>query len=118
MGANTSAGTTISIGTTITDPTVDTYVAIAEITTIPEFGRVYKEITYNPIATLATQKFKGSYDDGSIALEGAKSSSDAGQQAVLAALATDFDYNFKIVANDAVPAAAVTGIAISVATPG
>jgi hypothetical protein len=117
MGANTSAGTTILIGTTQSDPTTDTYVEIAEITTIPEFGRVYKEITFNPLKTRGTEKFKGSYDDGSTTIEGAKSSGDAGQQAVLAALNTDFDYNFKIIANDAVPAA-VSTVGISIATPG
>lgn len=117
MTANTAAGTTISIGTTATDPTTDTYLAVGEVTTIPEFGRVYKSITYNPIATRGTKKFKGSYDDGSVAIAMAKSSGDAGQQAVLAARDVDADYNFKIVANDAVPAA-VSTVGISVATPG
>lgn len=116
-GATTAAGTQLYIGTTASNAQTDTYTAVAEVTNIPEFGRVYNTIKYNPLATRGTKKFKGSYDDGSLAVDLGKDLSDPGQAACLAARDTDFDYNFKIVANDAIaPQSAV--VTITDATPG
>lgn len=100
MGANISAGTGIAIGTTAADPTSDTFVEIGEVLSIPEFGRTYQVTKYNPLKSRGTQKFKGSYDDGTISIKMGKDATDLGQIAVLAALASDLDYNFKITAND------------------
>ena len=118
MGVSTAAGATLSIGTTAAVGSTDTFVAVGEVVGIPEFGRVYNVIKYTPLATRNVQKFKGSYDDGDIAVPLGKNLGDVGQAAMLVARDVDLDYNFQIVANDAVAAAAVTGVAISVATPG
>lgn len=119
MTASTAAGTIMSIGSNnVLDPTIDTYIAVGEVVTLPEFGRQYNEISYKPLATRGVQKFKGSFDDGSLAISVAKDLGNAGQAAVLVARDVDLDYNFKVVANDAVAPNIVTGIAISVATPG
>jgi hypothetical protein len=117
MGVSTAAGTALSIGTTALVGSTDTYNALGQITTIPEFGRVYTEIKFSPLSTRGVLKFKGSFDDGSIAVVMGKDSTDAGQQAALVARDVDADYNFKIVANDAVPAVTST-VGISVAAPG
>lgn len=118
MGASTAAGAKILIGTTASVAATDTFVEIGEVVTIPEFGRSYNEIKHNPLSSRGTQKFKGSYDDGSITISLGKDASDAGQAAVIAALDIDSDYNFKVVANDGVAALSILGVSISAATPG
>lgn len=117
MGASTTAGAKIYIGTTASDPLTDTYVEIGEATSIGAFGRTYNEITHNPLATRGTQKFKGTFNDGNLELQMAEDSGDAGQIALEAALDSDFDHNFKIVANDDVAPTSAT-VTITVATPG
>jgi hypothetical protein len=118
MGVSTSAGTTIFIGTTASNGLTDSYIEIGQITSIPEFGRVYAEVKFNPLKTRGTLKFKGSYDDGNIAVLLGKDVGDAGQAAALIARDVDADYNFKIVANDAVPVVSVGGVSVSAASPG
>jgi len=118
MVAHTSAGTILYIGTTQDDMLTDNYVPVGEIITIPEFGRQYTTVKYNPIATRGTQKFKGSFDDGTLAVKMAKVSSDAGQQVVLKAVDKDFFYNIKILANDKSPPVELDTVAITAATPG
>lgn len=119
MTVHTSAGSRILIGTTASNPLTDTYVEIAEVTNIPEFGATYSTITHSSLGNRNVLKFKGQRDDGTLALDLALSSADAGQQAAQAALKSDFDYNFRITANDPVTGgAAPQTVTISVATPG
>lgn len=115
-GVSTVAGAKLYIGTTATDGTEDTFTEVAEITNIPAFGRTYNVVKYNPLSTRGTQKFKGSYDDGTVAIQLGKDLTDEGQQAVVAALDIDADYNFKVVDNDSVPAETAT-VTITTATP-
>lgn len=115
---NTAAGTSFLIGTTLLDPTVDTYTAVGNVSNIPEFGRAYNEVKFSPLGTRGVLKIKGSFDDGSITVECAKDPSDAGQAAVLIARDQDFDFNFKIVANDAVPVVTSPTLTMTVAVPG
>jgi len=117
MGISTSAGTKISIGTTAVDPTTDTFIELGSVTDIGEFGRVYSETTFTSLGDRNVQKFKGSRNDGNIQLQLGKDTSDLGQQAALAALDVDADYNFKIVPNDAA-APQSAGVTISIAAPG
>lgn len=117
MGANTNAGATVWVGTTAANGLTDTYTQIGEVTKISSYGRTYNEIKHNPLASRGTQKFRGSFEDGSLTLDMADDSGDAGQLLLQTYLDTDFDYNFKIVANDAVAPASATAT-ISVASPG
>src|ERR1043166_3835789 len=117
MGFNTAAGATLAIGSTISDPTLDTYVAIGNVTNIPEWGRKYKEVPFSPLSTRAVQKVKGSYDEGSVEVDIARDTSDAGQTAALVARDVDANYNFKLTFNDAVAATSAT-VTISIASPG
>lgn len=117
MTVSTAAGATLSVGTTAAVGSTDSFTAVGEVVTLPEFGRVYNIIKYLPLSSRGVQKFKGSYDDGDLAVSLGKSLGDAGQAAMLVARDVDADYNFKIVANDAVPVVTAT-VGISVAAPG
>jgi hypothetical protein len=117
MGVATAAGSTLSIGTTATVAATDTYAAIGNITGLPEYGRVYSEIKFSPLSSRAVQKFKGSYDDGSVSVPMGKDLSDAGQAALQTALDSDDDYNFKVVDNDDVVATSAT-VTMATGTPG
>ncbi|WP_342640936.1 hypothetical protein [Rhodoligotrophos ferricapiens] len=100
MPESTSAGTKISIGTTAVAHATDTYTEIGEVTNLGEFGRTYQEITHEPLASRDVRKHKGTRNDGSLVIQLARDINDAGQEAVEAALDSDFDYNFKIELND------------------
>lgn len=69
---------------------------VGEITNLGEFGREYAEVTHNPIGTRSTQKFKGSYQEGSLNLELGLDTDDAGQIMMKAALMSDLDYYFEV----------------------
>lgn len=107
MTAQTSAGTTLSISAG-SPATFDetgfealSFTVIGEITNIDgEIGRVYNLVTHNPLATRATQKFKGSYNSGSVTLQMALDEDDAGQILLEAALTSDANYSFKLVHQD------------------
>jgi hypothetical protein len=96
----TAAGSKIFIGTTASNPVGDTYTEIAYVTNIGEFGRMYEEIKFVSLGNRDTLKFKGPRDDGNITLDLGRSVSDAGQAAMILALDSDQDYNFKITLND------------------
>lgn len=102
MTAQTSAGYVLSIGTTASDPTTDTYTAIGEITNVPAFGKSYQEITHNPVSNRETQKFKGAYDSGSVTIDLAMDVNDSGQSDVIDALDSDSLFNFRLEYNDKV----------------
>lgn len=104
MSAHTSAGTIIYIS----DDTPATFnvagytatgvvfTAIGEITNAGEFGRVYQAIKHNPLATRGTRKYKGSFDEGTMNLQLALDTDDAGQIIAKVALDSDNDYSFKV----------------------
>jgi len=101
----TVAGTQIYISAT-TPATFDgagyegsgmNWAAIGEITDGGEHGREYVPVTHMPIASRGRQIFKGSFSEGSKAIQLAVDNDDAGQVIALAALASDNDYSFKVV---------------------
>ncbi len=116
-GVSTAAGATLAIGTTAANGATDTFITVGEVTQIPEFGRVYNTVKYSPLSSRGVKKFKGSFDDGSVAVEMGKDLTDAGQAARLLARDTDFDYNFKVVDNDDIAPLTAT-VGISIAAPG
>lgn len=117
MGVATAAGARLYIGTTADDPLTDTYTEVGEVASLGEFGRTYAEVTWSPINSRGVQKFKGSFNDGSLAVGLGRDINDAGQAAMKAALDVDADYNVKVVANDDLPVATKT-VTITVAAPG
>jgi hypothetical protein len=118
MAVHTSAGSKIYIGTTATALLTDTFTEIGEVVNIGDFGRVYSEIKFDTLGVRGTRKFKGTYDDGNLAMQLGRDPSDAGQAMVIAARDADFDYNFKIVDNDVVASRVFAGSTITIAAPG
>ncbi len=63
--------------------------AIGEITNIGEFGKEFALVTHNPLASRATKKGKGSYNNGTLNPTLALDASDAGQTDMKTALDSD-----------------------------
>lgn len=97
---NAGLGCTISIGTTATNQTSDSYTPIAEVVTIPAIGLAYTSITFAALADGFERFFKAIGQGGSPQLGLGRKSSDAGQAACVAALASHLDFNFKVTLND------------------
>lgn len=102
MAVRTSATTTLRISAGV-PATFDsagyaalTYTSVGEITNFGEFGREFTLATHNPVSTRGTQKLKGSFNEGSIALQLGLDTDDAGQILMKAAALSDNLYAFKI----------------------
>lgn len=104
--AVTSAGTTIAV--TATAPaTYDStgfgalaFTTIGEVVDLGEFGRQYNLVTHNPLGDRRTVKRKGSYNDGTIAMQLARDSTNSGQVVLDAAKDSDDSYSFKVTTQD------------------
>lgn len=103
MAIQTAAGSSIAISTTAFTGTIDaagfgakTYQPIAEVTTIPAFGKTYKVIEHNPLSTRYTKKLKGSYNNGSVTLDYALDTADAGQSLLFTAVDSDSSYAYRV----------------------
>lgn len=104
--AFTSAGTTLAV--TATAPATYnaagyaalTWVPIAELTDIGEFGQKYNLVTHNPISSRQTIKRKGSYNNGTLQLKMARAPSDAGQALLVAAANSDASYSYRVTLQD------------------
>lgn len=117
MGEQTTAGTTVFIGTTADNAETDMYTEIGLVESVGEIGRVYNPVNFTPLKDRGVRKHKGSFNDGDPVLVLGKDLNDDGQAAVAAALLTDYDYNFKIVDNDDVPPTTAT-VTMTTGTPG
>lgn len=104
MTVKTSAGSTLKVSQT-TPETFDqagyestdvVFSTVGEVVNFGEFGRVYNLVTHNPVATRGTQKFKGSFNEGSMELELGLDTDDAGQVIMKAAALSDNDYSFLV----------------------
>lgn len=103
--AMTSAGSSIAIGLPAASDTLAafqavSYTVINEITDLSSFGKVYNQVTHNPLATRQTIKRKGSYDNGTISLQMAYAPSDAGQTMLTAAVNSDDSYSYRVTLQD------------------
>jgi hypothetical protein len=104
MTVKTAAGTIISISATQPatydqagyESTDVAFTPIGEIVDGGSHGRKYAEITHKPLASRGTQKFKGSFDEGTKTLQLGLDSDDAGQIIAKAASLSDEDYSFKV----------------------
>jgi len=107
MTVNTAAQSRVYIGTTANAQTLvnfqaDTYTEVGEVEDLGEFGDEAEEITFTALADRRVRKFKGSFDAGTVTVQCGSDPANPGQLALIAALASDLDYNFKIELNDAV----------------
>lgn len=102
MPVETVAGTTIAISAGIpgtftpTGYAALTYSVVGEITDGGSHGRVYAEVTHQPIGNRSTQKFKGSFNEGNKTLQMAINGTDAGQVILNTALLSDAPFAFKV----------------------
>ncbi|HQZ58195.1 MAG TPA: phage tail tube protein [Acinetobacter sp.] len=102
----TTAGTTIGISATL--PATEnkagyealTFALIGEVTDLGEYGKEYSTVTHNPIASRKTIKRKGSYNNGTLALQLGIDAADAGQVICDAAVDSDNNYAFKVTYQD------------------
>lgn len=105
-GAQTAAGTVMSISAALpatlnaTGFGALTFTKISEVTAIPSFGKSFQRVDHNPIDERQTYKFKGAFDNGSLAVQLGKDIDDAGQVIVAAALESDNSYSFEVVLNN------------------
>lgn len=107
MAANTASGSKIYIGSA-SDATTDTqgefeldsYLEVGEIEDLGEFGDESEEVTFTSLSDARVRKFKGPRNAGTITVVCADDPDDTGQDAMIAAEATTFDYNFKVELND------------------
>lgn len=72
------------------------YTTVGEVTNFGEFGREFQLVTHNPVATRGTQKLKGAFNEGAIALQLGLDTDDAGQILMKAAALSDSLYAFLI----------------------
>lgn len=102
MALGTVAGTLIGISAAspatfnVAGYTALTFTNIGSIEDGGEHGRTYNEVTFNPIDTRGTQKFKGSFNEGNKTLSIGYNSDDAGMILLKTALNSDNDYSFKV----------------------
>jgi len=107
MTVRTSAGTTLRV--TASAPATfnasgynDLFTAspvpplVGEVTDLGEFGREFALVTHNPVGTRGTQKFKGSFNEGTMTLSLGLDTDDAGQILMKAASLADDDYSFMV----------------------
>lgn len=107
MAVMTSAGSTLSIATG-SPATYDgtgfvamTYVVVGEVTDIGEVSnRDYAVVSHSPVGSRSVKKFKGSYNTGTIQIQMARDTANAGQTALRAALLSDADYSCRITLQD------------------
>ena len=69
---------------------------VGEVTDLGEFGREFALVTHNPVGTRGTQKFKGSFNEGTMTLDIGLDTDDAGQIVMKAASLSDNDYSFQV----------------------
>ena len=102
MTVRTSAGTTLKVSASapatfdVAGYSALTYTTVGEITDLGEFGREYTLVTHNPVGTRGTQKFKGSFNEGTMTLSLGLDTDDAGQILMKAALLADTPYSFVV----------------------
>ncbi len=100
--SGTSLGISISLPATEDEAGYDalTFNTVGEIYDIGEYGRVYTEITTDPLANRRTGKYKGNYNEGSPTFSVYRDSSDVGQTDCKTALAMDTNVAFAITHQD------------------
>lgn len=102
MTVRTSAGTTIKVSAAApatfnsTGYAALTFTAVGEVTDLGEFGREYSLVTHNPVGNRGTQKFKGSFNEGTMNLSLGLDTDDAGQVLMKSASTSDSPHSFEV----------------------
>lgn len=77
------------------------FTAVGQVTDWSAGGKTFSVVTSNPINQRSTDKYKGTYNNDADSITVNRDDDDAGQVIVLAALASDNDYSFKVTYQDA-----------------
>ena len=102
MAIQSSAGASLSIGTTAAATTAaeyasDTYSAVGFLESIGDFGDTWNPISFTGLSDARVQKLKGSQDGGDVSFTFAFDDTDAGQAALMVAHAdATGNYNIKV----------------------
>ncbi len=109
MTVNAATGAKLFIGgvQTMKNPTqgdyeADSYVEVGEIENLGNFGDKSAAINFTSLSDSRVRKLKGPRDAGNMPITVGDDPTDEGQVAMTAAEGTKFDYNFKVVLNDAI----------------
>lgn len=101
--ALTSAGTTISVSAALPASLTKTAYAVLAYTEVGEvsdggaLGRTYNTVDFTSLSSRGKRKIKGSFDDGTMALQVGYAPGNAGQAMLETALDDDDYYSFKVV---------------------
>lgn len=108
MTINAATGAKLFIGgvQTIRNPVLadyqaDSYLEVGEIETLGNFGDKSAAINFTSLADARVRKLKGPRDAGNMAITVGDDPNDEGQQAMIAAEQSKFDFNFYVMLNDA-----------------
>lgn len=102
MTVATSAGTTLAVSAStpatfnVAGYSVLSFTNVGEITDLGEFGREFALVTHNPVGSRGTQKFKGSFNEGTMSLTLGLDTDDAGQIVMKAGALSDNNYSFEV----------------------
>lgn len=77
-----------------------TFSAIGQVTDWTPGGQVYNVVTSNPIAQRSTDKYKGTFNNGTDSITVNRDDDDAGQVIIQAALTSDADQSFEVTYQD------------------
>jgi hypothetical protein len=122
MAINTTGGSGLYIGgTTAIDFTTDQsaldafeaitdWIKVGEIEDLGEIGDSSADVTFNALGANRVRHLKGSRDAGTMTVVAGDDPSDVGQQALRAAEKTKFNYNFRIIYEDAADASSTDSV--------
>jgi hypothetical protein len=69
---------------------------VGEITDLGEFGREFALVTHMPVGSRGTQKFKGSFNEGTMAISLGLDTDNAGQIIMKSASISDANFSFMV----------------------
>lgn len=96
MAHQPAAGTTLSIGTTATTASTDTYTVIGSLSALPTMGAIYDNVPFENLGTATYDHNTGARNAASMDVGIGRDLTDAGQTAVVAANGVNSYYNFKV----------------------
>lgn len=115
MTVQAAAGSKIYIGTTNIPPDIrnltdeqalalfeaDSYIEVGEVEDLGEYGDQSQDVTFESLSDSRTRHLKGTRDAGVLPLVVGDDPEDEGQVALIAAEASNLDFNFKVELNNA-----------------
>lgn len=102
MTVMTSAGSTLAVSAAL-PATEDaagynalTWTVAGEVTDLGEVGKEFNTVNHSPLQSRRVIKIKGSYNNGTMAVQMGRDFTDAGQAALVTALSVDVPYAVRL----------------------